>query len=462
MSASPIARAGYGDEPAGVAARWYADLTATTPLAGTPEQALPAHPPATLAAFADIALTDARTLLILVPDDTLLPELSNVLDIALRPLCLVLPGADFAARTALRATLALLKSRLRRDGDEEQPATWTRQRQRLAEQAPLWQEAQDWAAREDRSDVPLRVAALFPVCIMPLAACRALQHQAVDIALLYRCDAPPELTVTSGRLLRIGARAATARPRAIVRDDAEARLRLEQAQLARDVADLELELVTVQGEVAEFMQRYYELVGRRMAERDALQALRADQQAARAPDDPRLGAEARHQRQRAEQSAAESRHFAEATAEEPAAFRPGNDIKRLFRQVAQQIHPDRAVDEADRAWRTGLMSEANRAYRHGDERALREVAALWREAGGARGVAAGTPVAATLRRQVGRLRARLAEIERELHRLFGSRLYELFIAARQARRQGRDLLTEMAQRLETEIAELQTAHTRPN
>jgi hypothetical protein len=56
---------------------------------------------------------------------------------------------------------------------------------------------------------------------------------------------------------------------------------------------------------------------------------------------------------------------------------------------------------------------------------------------------------------VDRLRTRLAEIESELHRLFGSRLYELFIAARQAARQGRDLLGEMAGQLDASIAELQ-------
>jgi hypothetical protein len=41
-----------------------------------------------------------------------------------------------------------------------------------------------------------------------------------------------------------------------------------------------------------------------------------------------------------------------------------------------------------------------------------------------------------------------------LQRLFGSKLYELFIAARQARRQGRDLLTEMAEKLDDTLRQL--------
>jgi hypothetical protein len=42
-----------------------------------------------------------------------------------------------------------------------------------------------------------------------------------------------------------------------------------------------------------------------------------------------------------------------------------------------------------------------------------------------------------------------------LQKLFGSRLYELFIAARQARRQGRDLLAEMAEKLDDTLKQLQ-------
>jgi hypothetical protein len=52
------------------------------------------------------------------------------------------------------------------------------------------------------------------------------------------------------------------------------------------------------------------------------------------------------------------------------------------------------------------------------------------------------------------MRARLLAIERELQKLFGSKLYELFIAARQARRQGRDLLAEMAEKLDDSLSQL--------
>jgi hypothetical protein len=193
-----------------------------------------------------------------------------------------------------------------------------------------------------------------------------------------------------------------------------------------------------------------------MTEHDALQAAMAAGKAVRAPDDAGLQAEAAASRAQADESASDAGRFAEALAPDAPAFNPDGETKQMFRRLAQQIHPDRALDEDDRAWRTQLMSEANRAYRHGDTRSLREIAALWEEQPASRR-GTGDPSASLLQAQLQRLRARLSRIEGELHRLFGSQLYELFIAARQARRQNRDLLGEMAARLKSAIAELRQA-----
>lgn len=427
------------------------------------EVELPGRPMATLAAFMAIALEKGRSVMVLVPDDEPLPELSNALDLSIRPLCLVLPAADFAARIALRATLSLLKSRLSRDGEDEQSETWEHQRKRIAAYDDLWQAANTWAAKNDRSEFPLTIAELFPVRILPLAAWSNLQLKSADITLLYRCNAPAQLITSAGSLIRIGLRAKDSRQYGVALADEETRLLIERAQLTRDIADLELELATVQAEVAEFMHQYYKQVGSRMAEVDALQAKLARDEAQRMPENAQAQSEAEKLKQQADQSARESQSYSSATADDPPPFHPSKDIKRLFRQIAQKIHPDRAVDENDRAWRTNLMSEANRAYRHGDEAALHEVAALWNEgrdqlSGDIKEPSTSPPSAATtvssaptLRNQVARLRARFGEIERELHRIFGSRLYELFIAARQARRQGRDLLSEMAAQLDASI-----------
>jgi hypothetical protein len=273
---------------------------------------------------------------------------------------------------------------------------------------------------------------------------------------LYRCDAPAELNADVATLLRLGVPKARSDSTTLALADETTALLLERTRLTQDIADLELELASVQGELAEFMRDYYQRVGKLMTEHDALQAAMAAGKAVRAPDDAGLQAEAAASRAQADESASDAGRFAEALAPDAPAFNPDGETKQMFRRLAQQIHPDRALDEDDRAWRTQLMSEANRAYRHGDTRSLREIAALWEEQPASRR-GTGDPSASLLQAQLQRLRARLSRIEGELHRLFGSQLYELFIAARQARRQNRDLLGEMAARLKSAIAELRQA-----
>jgi DnaJ-domain-containing protein 1 len=43
-------------------------------------------------------------------------------------------------------------------------------------------------------------------------------------------------------------------------------------------------------------------------------------------------------------------------------FRPSDSLKKLYREVAKQVHPDLATDEADRARQRELMAAANQAY----------------------------------------------------------------------------------------------------
>lgn len=453
MPATTRITAAVDDAATRLAERWFARLTQAPPNAMPFEEAVPAQPVATLAAFAAIALTRGRSLLILVADDNALPELSNALALAIRPLCLVLPAADFAASIALRATLSLFKSRLWRNGEESNSAAWTRQRQRLAAHPELWQQAQDWSPQD--GDVPLELAALFPVHILPLAAGPMVGPRQVDITLLYRCDAAPALVAATGCVLQVGLHAGPARRTGIAPGGEIPRLLHERAQLTQGIADLELELASVEVELDEFARDYYARVGRLLAEQDALQATLARREAARQPTNAEARSKADARERHAEQSASESQRFSGAHPGATPAAPRSDTVKRLFRRIAQQIHPDRANDEADRARRTQLMIEANHAYRHGDEQGLHQLAAQWEaERGKLPGIDAKATPAATPQLQVQRLRARLAAIEAELHRLFGSRLYELFVAARHARRQGRDLLDEMARQLDATIASL--------
>jgi hypothetical protein len=422
-----------------------------------------------LATLAAEALARDRSLLVITPDDELLPDISNALDMNLRPLCLVLPGADYASRITLRATISLLKSRLSRDSDDTQGPAWRTQRTRLQEHAASWHASLDWCARSgDRDSWPENFGPLFPVRFAPRLVAESLLASATAgadwvVVIEPRAHASPPLVPwarAAATLLLTGTLTGAA---AMVPVDEHARLSIELELLGQELAELELELATAQAEIGDFTRHYHELVGGRMAELDALQAEVALRRAEAAPDDDQRRQAAHEAWGQAESSREDNRRFAgQGGATDPARtakeFRAGTDVKKLYRQIAQKIHPDRARDEADRAWRTELMAEANRAYRNADREALQEILASWQESfHAAASRPAGGSARSALALEVARLRRRVTEIESELNRLYGSRLYELFAASKVARRQGRDLLQEMADRLDGQIAAIKQA-----
>ena len=441
-----------------VAAAWRSRL-APTGVAAPPRERVPeggAELVLALVEFVAATFTAGQTLLMVLPDDELLPQLSNALELALRPLCLVLPQPGFAARTAQRATLSLLRSRLARGGESSFAAIWQAQQVRLAEHSKLWASALEWCAGNDVRS--LQIGDLFPVCILSLAQTDTQSGAQRDVLVILYPERMPQALpgiLSRGRLtlLLCGESEPAAEGRTLSLVDEEARLFTEREFLAQQLSEMELEFATAQAELAEFTRRYFEQVGARIAELDQIQAGIAVSLAKRTPDDAPGMDKAREAQAQAERSRRERRRFVDlGKAEKP--FTPSRDIKRLFRQVAQKIHPDRAEGEADRAWRTDLMSEANRAYRNSDEMVLREILAQWQDR-----LDDGTnPAPRTpndLTRQAKQMQRRIGEIAAELNRLFGSPLYELFLAAKLAQANGRDLLQEMADKLDSQIAAAQ-------
>ena len=446
------------DDGASLAQAWLARLSATGPGVRMLQRGGPGTI-AALGALAAEALANERSLLLVTADDRLLSDISNAIDINLRPLCLVLPAADHVRPIALRATLSLLKSRLARAGDDAEGPAWLAQRQRLAKHADLWRQCVDWNGRNvDHEAWPAELERLFPVRILPMSLAVRLAVPSDWVLVAEPEQLPDDCRGPWSGAQRTAHLIAPAQGGGLASVDPARRERAELEVLTQELAELELELATAQAEIAEFTRRYQTLIGTRMSALDELRAELATRRAQARADDAEAARAAQSAWARAEQSRRESTRFEQLVRETARPFAPSGSIKKLFRKLAQKIHPDRARDEHDRAWRTQLMTEANRAYQAGDEAALLEVLALWQEGArhgpGRDGGIAGDE-AGSLSGQLARLRRRITEIETELNRLFGSRLYELFTATNIARRAKRDLLQEMADRLDADIALVQ-------
>lgn len=143
----------------------------------------------------------------------------------------------------------------------------------------------------------------------------------------------------------------------------------------------------------------------------------------------------------------------DAPPEEPQAdaFRPGGELRRLFRDLARRIHPDLAVDGEDRQRRHEFMAEATLAYRANDARRLQWLLEHWQAQ---RGLAAGgDPHALQARtdRQIAWTRYRIREMHAALGELHASPLAEIKREAEAARGMGRNLILELRKRVAGEI-----------
>lgn len=226
------------------------------------------------------------------------------------------------------------------------------------------------------------------------------------------------------------------------------RKRVELARLTDRLAELESELTTLQIQLAAFEERYLQQVGRRYAELDAILADIAVIEAAEAPLSSELHARAEAAKERARASDEAVRGLSNQacrTVPDPA-------LKALFRQVAKQIHPDLATDDVERLRREELMREANLAYAAGDRDRLQRVLHEWQTDPAA--VTADGTAGELVRiiRRIAQTERRISELERRLEEVKSSDLFHLMMDTEKAKRQNRDLLSEMAREIDKQIA----------
>lgn len=131
---------------------------------------------------------------------------------------------------------------------------------------------------------------------------------------------------------------------------------------------------------------------------------------------------------------------------------PSDDLKRVFRELARNIHPDLALDEPARCRRHSLMAEANRAYAERDEDRLRLILSAWERSGD--GILDEDPGSDRnrLQRTLARIDERLIAVEAEFADLRTSAIYRLKGKIDDARKQGWDLFAEMVLQVKGEIS----------
>lgn len=225
----------------------------------------------------------------------------------------------------------------------------------------------------------------------------------------------------------------------------------ELAALESELSQRELDLATLRAELHVFQAQYFRIVGIRYAELDEIEAQVAEAQARLSPGERETQERAKQARFQAQESAQAAGAVQESGQQNE--FSPSENLKKLFREVAKSIHPDLATDEEERARRHGLMAEANRAYEEGDEVRLQAILREWESS--PESIKGNGPGAELVRviRKIAQVQERLRIIEAEITQLEKSDLYQLQARVKEAEAEGHDLLAEMADRVDEQIAD---------
>jgi DnaJ-domain-containing protein 1 len=221
--------------------------------------------------------------------------------------------------------------------------------------------------------------------------------------------------------------------------------------LEAQLAERELELATLSAEIRVFEVSYLRIVCVRYAKLDEIMARIAEAQARLNPTNSEASERAANARTRAQESAHTTSDIHAASQKTRMSHSEG--LNRLYRMVARKIHPDLCTDEEERLRRGKLMAEANRAFEEGDEETLKRILNEWESRPEA---VKGEDVAARLvrvLRQIAQVEERIHSIVTEIGALCASPLFELKEKVEKAQADGEDLLSEMATRLDDEIAE---------
>jgi len=220
--------------------------------------------------------------------------------------------------------------------------------------------------------------------------------------------------------------------------------------LEEELTQRELELATLLVELQQFHQRYVRIVGVKLAELDEVEAQIAELLASLEPKNE----EARENAFRTRAHAKGSAESVDSTiAEEPTEpFKPSEELKRIYREVAKKIHPDLTLNDKTREHRHKLMQEANQAYAEGNIERLVSILNEWESSPNAvEGEGIGAELVRIIRK-ISQIQIRITAIENEIEELKATELYELKLKVEEAENDERDLLGDMITDVEKKLS----------
>jgi hypothetical protein len=202
-------------------------------------------------------------------------------------------------------------------------------------------------------------------------------------------------------------------------------------------------------ELVEFQRRYQRILSPRKAVLDRVRAQVAEAQqllrAASLSPTPEIAG------RRERRKAAEERRLDPDAEPITVGLNSPDALKRLYREIVRQVHPDHATCESDRTLRHQYMIEVNRAYAAHDLEWLQNILRELRrrvDLSPRDGHAARYQL---LIRKLDDVEGKLSAVVAELESLSQTELYRVYVRAEQARAEGRNLLEEIALDLDDEI-----------
>lgn len=211
----------------------------------------------------------------------------------------------------------------------------------------------------------------------------------------------------------------------------------------------EEEMTELRAELEQFEAQYKMEVGRLYADLDDIEAQIAEEEVKLNPDDEEIKKRAEEARIRAEESAedADEENWQACTQK----WNPNAEAKKAYHNLAKMIHPDLAIDEEERSKRHQLMANLNEAYKGGDQKKLNKLVEEYRDSPDlVKGDSIGDELVRAIR-QISQVTSRLKEIRAEQLEHELSELYILKEKVRAEQIEGRNLLSQMAERTKTHI-----------